>query len=219
MARIRTIKPDFFTSEQIVELTPMARLLFIATWCEADREGRMAWKPRTMKMRYFPADDCDIDALARELHASGLVVLYGDGLAHIPSFSRHQHVNPREAQSDLPAPELPRVDDASARVNDAQGGRKEGKEGKDKSGESKNPALPVDFKAVLFADWKALPNGGGGAFLNKLFREHKPEQDVLEAMERTLLETRADPKAFVVGILKKQASLDDAHANLMAGII
>ncbi len=61
---------------------------------------------------------------------------------------------------------------------------------------------PFDFKADLFARWKALPNAGGGAFLNKLFRDHKPEDRVMDAVERTLAETRADPKAFVLGILK-----------------
>ena len=104
MARIRSIKPEFFTSEDIVELSPLARLFYIALWCESDKEGRLVWKPRTMKLRYFPADDCDIDALAREVVASGLVVLYGDGLAHIPSFKRHQHINPRESASVLPDP-------------------------------------------------------------------------------------------------------------------
>lgn len=84
---------------------------------------------------------------------------------------------------------------------------------------SATPALPVDFKAVLFKDWKALPNGGGGAFLTKLFREHKPEQRVLEAVERTLLDTRADPKAFVLGLLRKEVAQDTAHAELMAGVI
>lgn len=166
----------------------------------------MAWKPRTMKMRYFPADDCDIDALARELHASGLVVLYGEGLAYIPSFSRHQHVNPREAQSVLIDPEKARVADASARVTDAQGGRKEGKEGKEKNAEAENPTSPpvaaFDFKADLFARWKAAPGSGGGAFLNKLFKDYKPEHRVVEAVEHTLAETRADPKAFVIGKLK-----------------
>lgn len=133
MARIRTIKPEFFTSEDIVDLSPLARLLYIATWCEADREGRLVWKPRTMKLRYFPADDCDIDALARELVASGLVVPYGDGLAFIPSFSRHQHVNPRESQSSLPIPDASLTrDDASLPVSDAQVGREgKGKEGKE----------------------------------------------------------------------------------------
>ena len=135
MARIRTIKPEFFTSEDIVGLSPMARLFYIALWCEADKEGRLQWKPRTMKLRYFPADDCDIDALAREVIASGLVKLYGDALAYIPAFAKHQHINPRESASTLPEPEekptrrhaSARVTDGECTVNDAQVGR-EGKE-------------------------------------------------------------------------------------------
>lgn len=110
MARIRTIKPEFFTSEDIVSISPLARLLYIATWCEADKEGRLAWKPMTFKLRYFPGDACDIKALCDELVSSGLVLLYGDGLAVIPAFSKHQHVNPRESASVLPEP------DASPRV-------------------------------------------------------------------------------------------------------
>ena len=220
MARIRTIKPEFFTSEQIVELSPLARLLFIATWCEADREGRMSWKPRTLKMRYFPVDDCDIDALARELHASGLVVLYGNGLAYIPSFTRHQHVNPRETVSSLPDPKESRVTDASARVSDVQGGRKEGREGNDKSGEiEKNPPAAADFRADLFKTWKALPGSGGGAFLNKLFRDHKPEQRVMEAVEQTIDHGPADPKAFVIGKLRQEVARDTAYDDLMSRVI
>ncbi len=138
MARIRTIKPEFFTSEDICGLSPLARLLYVALWCEADREGRLGWKPRTFKLRYFPADDCDIDALAREIVESGLVNLYGDGLAFIPQFAKHQHINPREASSTLASPpvtdEKAPVTDASARVTDVQVGREgKGKEGKDKS--------------------------------------------------------------------------------------
>lgn len=105
MARIRTIKPEFFTSEDIVELEPLARLLYIALWCEADKEGRMVWKPKTFKMRYLPGDCCDIESVCGSLVDSGLVVLYGEGLAYIPTFYRHQHINPRESISVLPAPE------------------------------------------------------------------------------------------------------------------
>lgn len=136
MARIRTIKPEFFTSEDIVSLSPMARLLYIALWCEADREGRMLWKPRTFKMRYFPADDCDVIALCKELTDAGLVRLYGDGLAHVPSFSKHQHLNPREAVSQLAEPDAPvtrgrRVSTRHSPDSDAQVGREgKGREGK-----------------------------------------------------------------------------------------
>lgn len=107
MPRIRTIKPEFFTSEDIVSLSPLARLFFQACWCEADREGRMNWKPRTMKLRYFPADKCDIEAIAGEVVERGLLRIYtvnGETYAYIPSFGKHQHVNPREAHSSIPEP-------------------------------------------------------------------------------------------------------------------
>ena len=45
MSRIRSIKPEFFTSEDIVSMTPLARLFYVSLWCEADREGRLDWKP------------------------------------------------------------------------------------------------------------------------------------------------------------------------------
>lgn len=114
MARIRTIKPEFFTSEEIVDMPLHVRLLYIALWCEADRDGRLVWKPRTIKMRYFPADDFDMVEACECLVSTGHVVLYGDGLAYIPTFLDHQHINPRESKSTLPTPfESSRVDDAS----------------------------------------------------------------------------------------------------------
>ena len=94
MARIRTIKPEFFTSEDIVSLSPLARLLYIALWREADKEGRLVWKPLTFKLRYLPGDSCDIHALCKEILDRGLVCLYGDGLAKIPTFKRHQAGRP-----------------------------------------------------------------------------------------------------------------------------
>lgn len=153
MARIRTIKPEFFTSEDIVALTPFARLLYIALWCEADKEGRLIWKPKTFKMRYLPGDDLDIGALCDELTTSGLVVLYGDGLAYIPQFRKHQHINPRETESCLPTPEStrqPRVKHASARVTEPTVTHRE--EGKGKEGEedaSVDATEPSEFSIPL----------------------------------------------------------------------
>jgi hypothetical protein len=132
MARIRTIKPEFFTSEDIVAMTPLARLLYVALWCEADREGRLTWKPKTFKMRYFPEDQCDINALCQEVLERGLAVLFGEGFAYIPTFKVHQHINPRESQSTIADPHVatrkPRVSTRESTVSDAQVGR-EGREG------------------------------------------------------------------------------------------
>lgn len=173
MARIRTIKPEFFTSEDIVELSAFARLLYIATWCEADREGRLAWKPKTFKIRYFPADSVEIDALCKELIERGLVKLYGDGFAYIPSFSRHQHVNPRESRSELPDPDekSSRVNHASARVSDVQVGR-EGKEGID------HASLTQSFETF----WTAYPKKKNKGQAEQAFAKLKPDSDLLQTI-------------------------------------
>lgn len=172
MARIRTIKPEFFTSEDIVGLSPMARLLYIAVWCEADKEGRLVWKPVTFKLRYFPGDNCDIQSMCQELVDAGLVVLYGAGYAHIPTFAAHQHINPRESASQLPVPDekptrQPRVGTRRARVSTganpdvhAQVGREgKGKEGNERGEVDPRPdpspsaPAPTRLGTRLSADW------------------------------------------------------------------
>jgi hypothetical protein len=146
LARIRTIKPDFFTSEDIVALSPHARLLYIALWCEADREGRFGWRPGTFKLRYFPGDSIDVEAIGNELIERGLVVLYGEGLAHIPTFADHQHVNPREAQSTLPRPaRVPTREDASNLDTHTQVGR-EGKGRRETRERSHGSRLPSSWE-------------------------------------------------------------------------
>lgn len=145
MARIRTIKPEFFTSEDIVSLSAYARLLYVALWCEADREGRLQWKPRTFKRRYFPEDDVSIEALCKEITDGELVILYGDGLAYIPTFKSHQHVNPRESVSVLPAPASNPLPTRHSRVSDAQVGKEgEGKGRKDLAPNGACPPGPED---------------------------------------------------------------------------
>jgi hypothetical protein len=172
MARIRTIKPEFFTSEDIVSLSPYARLLYIALWCEADRDGRMSWKPKTFKMRYFPADNVDVADLCNELLSAGLVTLYGDGLAYIPSFAKHQHINPRESASTLPDPHA-----SSTRQNASVTHREEGKERKES-----NHASRDGFDEF----WKAYPRKVGKGEAEKQWAKAKgiDLQAVLKAIER-----------------------------------
>lgn len=158
MARIRTIKPEFFTSEDVCGLSPMARLLFIALWCEADREGRLDWRPGTFKLRYFPADDCDIAALCAELLDCELVIAYevdGKKYAEIPSFSRHQVINNRESESHRPS----FFDASGTRVHASQGkeGRKEGKEGKGREGRVDDAGAAAPPPKLDFSSWPEQP--------------------------------------------------------------
>ena len=130
MARIRTVKPEFFTSESVISVSPLARLFFIGLWCEADKEGRLKWKPKTLKFRYLPGDSVNIEKLCKELEAENMIVTYSVNdvdYCEIPGFSSHQVINNREKESILPS----RDNDASTT---RESGRKEGKEGKEGKG-------------------------------------------------------------------------------------
>jgi hypothetical protein len=179
MARIRTIKPNFFTSEDIVSLSPLARLLYIALWCESDKEGRMVWKPKTFKMRYLPADDCDIDELCKEITDAGLVKLYGGSYAYIPAFHAHQHINPRESSSQLPEPEQdkrlitrqPRVEHASATRQPRDSDVQVGREGKGKEGNEEDASGFAQF-------YQAYPKKAAKPAAEKAFKAARINGDL-----------------------------------------
>jgi hypothetical protein len=159
MARIRTIKPEFFTSEDIVSLSPLARLFYVSLWCESDREGRFEWKPKTFKLRYLPGDECDIAELAKELTGAGLVEIYeaeGKTYAQIPSFTKHQVINNRESESSIPSPTSDASTTRKPRVKaEGKEGRegKEGKEGNGKEGRGEERATRLPSDLVLPDDW------------------------------------------------------------------
>ena len=126
MARIRTIKPEFFRHEALFEIARKSglplRLAFIGLWTAADRDGRFKWRPRQLKLDVLPYDEVDFVAVLDALVSGGFVMKYvidGDAFGVIPSWTRHQVINNREAASVLPAP----LDDAcltrAGRVPDA----------------------------------------------------------------------------------------------------
>lgn len=105
--RSRNIKPGFFKNEELGQLTPQIRLLFIALWCLADREGRLEDRPLRIKAEAFPYDNLDIALAMTELENKNLIRRYivdGNYYINIPNFKRHQTPHVRETDSTLPSP-------------------------------------------------------------------------------------------------------------------
>ena len=105
MPRIRTIKPDFWTDEKIVELPIPARLFFIGMWNFADDFGNLARSPQKLKMQIYPADVIDVEPLVQSLIAHELITEYsvnGHRCLHINGFRRHQTINRPTGQSQIP---------------------------------------------------------------------------------------------------------------------
>lgn len=100
MARIRTIKPDFWTDGNMVRLSPFARLLYIGMWnftlCD---HGHVADDAMKLKLQILPMDNVDIDALLAEIMAGGRVVRVADkdGRSYllVKRFEDHQKIDPR----------------------------------------------------------------------------------------------------------------------------
>ena len=160
MAYIRTIKASFFTSDDIVSLSPLARLLYIALWTEADREGRFSWRPGNFKLRFLPGDACDIGDLCNELVESGLVIPYqvdGKTYAEIPTFTRHQVINNRERESILP----PRVIDTTATRDDVTATPLIGKERKGSKPPSQDREVSTTESVHGRPSAQKIGNGGG----------------------------------------------------------
>lgn len=95
MSQIRIIKPDFFSDEDVFELTPIARLAFIGLWTVADREGRFKWRPRRLKIEILPYDDIDFSSVLNELEKSGFIYkadINGEAHGRISKWSRWQEI-------------------------------------------------------------------------------------------------------------------------------
>lgn len=76
MARIRTIKPEFWTDERVGEASVSARLLFIGALNFADDYGGLDRSSKQLKAQVFPYDSVDCEPLVLELIRVGLFIEY-----------------------------------------------------------------------------------------------------------------------------------------------
>ncbi len=108
MARIRTVKPQFFLNENLSDLSMSTRLLFIGLWTQADRDGKLEDRPKRLKAEIFPYDSVDMEQMLSSLQNAGFIYRYEVGelkLIIVLKFNKHQSVNIKEADSVLPFPE------------------------------------------------------------------------------------------------------------------
>jgi hypothetical protein len=102
MARIRSIKPDFWTDEKLVELEPWERLLFIGLWNFADDEGYMPYSPKRIAMQIFPGDPLEVSRGLQNLISIGALTLYRSDIGEVlkvTNWEKHQKVsNPTKSK-------------------------------------------------------------------------------------------------------------------------
>lgn len=108
MARIRTLKPTIWDSEQLAEVSVNARLLFVGLITQADDEGRLKGSAKLIKSQVFPYDDFtsgDIAEWLQELSGEGLIHWFevnGKQFVELPTWRKHQRVS-HPTESALPS--------------------------------------------------------------------------------------------------------------------
>lgn len=145
MARIRSIKPEFFRHHELYLAEKESRLplrvAFSGLWLCADKEGRFKWKPVQLKLDVLPYDDIDFSDVLNNLENTGFIKKYESGgkeYGWIPSFKEHQRITGSEATSEskLPCPPTTYEEiNNKETIRKQQGNNKDDKEGKGREGE------------------------------------------------------------------------------------
>lgn len=115
MARIRSVKPEFWVDRSFVRKVPdrTMRMLYMALWNLADEHGRLMADVSYLKGQVFPyPEDADltpgvIDKMLDHLADAGKVVRYeadGDAYLFLPTLHRHQRLEANKVPSRLPPP-------------------------------------------------------------------------------------------------------------------
>ena len=172
MGRIRTVKPELFTHEELYKLEmesglPVIRS-FVGLFTCCDREGRFKWRPNVLKLACAPFDTIDFSRVLDALWTRGFIMKYAfatEVYGVIPTFLEHQVINNRESASTIPAPEESsyistpltreaRVHDASGTRDDsvthAPSGEGKGREGKGNGREGVCPIQGQDDSDIPF---------------------------------------------------------------------
>lgn len=170
MARIRSIKPEFWTSEQVMECSPTTRLLFIGIWNFCDDEGRHPLAPKQIKALVFPGDDLTVEnvrGMLDELSRVGLIHIYVvDDREYFSVTGWHHQKIDKPQKSKFPPPPPPGLDHSpNVRRTFATEGKGEERKGSNSepNGSGAKAPPPVDQKTDLFRRAREVlgPNSGG----------------------------------------------------------
>lgn len=106
MARIRSIKPEFWTDSKTGTLSEFAKCLLLGLLGQSDDYGVIEWRPMEWRAKIFPYHSDTTTgavekALTEELLPAGLIIMFSrkddEGVlkqyAFIKNFSKHQVIN------------------------------------------------------------------------------------------------------------------------------
>ena len=196
MSRIRTVKPEFWTSEQVLACSLISRLLFIGMWNFCDDHGVHPASYIRIKAEVFPADDCtihDVKNWINELIDNNLLreyVIEDEKFWLVTGWKKHQRIDKPTYRHPMPESALKKIDDNSTITHGALAERSPiaikllnessttERNGRERIGEDINiceaQTSPVDvvhpnsnISIEIFEHWKTVMNHPRAKFDNK----------------------------------------------------
>lgn len=112
MARIRSIKPEFWIDRKLArQLSRDERMLYIGLWNHADEHARAQGDARVIQGQIFPYESdltvAKIDLMLDHLEEAKVIHRYvvdSDPYLFLPKLSEHQRLEPSRVRSKIPAP-------------------------------------------------------------------------------------------------------------------
>jgi hypothetical protein len=194
MARIRSIKPEFWTSEQITECSPNARLMFIGLWNFCDDYGVHPASEKRLKMEVFPSDmldSSDIRRMISELLANKLIEEYEVAESRywrVTGWDRHQKIDCKTGLYPLPNGEV------GIKIRRTNSERSCKEKEKEKEKEKRNGDFESFWTFALTQYRKCDSKPGNRKEAEKEWDRLGPDEDLQSTM-REALEAQADARA------------------------
>lgn len=229
MARIRTIKPDFFRHEGLQDLEianpgmyPL--MVFAGLWGHCDSKGRFEWKPRMLKLDILPFLPFDMAKTLEILANAGMVVRYsvdGKEYGEVPTFEKHQRLSGKELNEGEKHPEPKK--EATGKQQGSNGEIPESQEGKGReeegvrkgrgregngvlpAGKPSSPKIPSDpenesaLQAACRETWAAYSTAYANRYGPDPVRNAKVNALVKQVVQRLGAEEAPHVAAFFVG--------------------
>lgn len=209
MARIRTIKPEFWADEKLAPLPPVDRLVFLGLISQADDAGRLVDNPRLIDGLLFPETEDSSRESLETLERLGRVTRYvsdsGQKIIQVTNWSSHQRVQKPSPHVLPPPPKATAPQSVPTSSGDTTGNTPE--EVPTLSGDSPSPTLDLgpttndlrpgtnegDQNGEQTTSANALDAGGAGTAAPEPRTRRSPFDDPPDPSEPTTIHARFMP--------------------------
>lgn len=175
MARIRTIKPEFWRDEDLSKVGAEAALLAIGLLNHADDEGYFSANPKLIEADVFPLRELSgsVPVMLEELRSIGYIKVFlgsdGKRYGQVVNFEKHQVINKKSPS---------KIKDLCEEQDDSGIPTVVLPSGKERKGKEQGKRDDAQFDAF----WKAYPKKTAKDDARKAFDKRKPDAEMLAQM-------------------------------------